>query len=107
MCGIVGIIGSDWFVEILLNGFKSLEYWGYDFVGIYVNDQVGYDYFVKCLGWISNLESVLMLDVYGLVGIGYICWVIYGELSEVNVYLQYFMDECFYLVYNGVIENYK
>lgn len=38
MCGIVGVMGKDSVVLILLNGLEKLEYWGYDLVGIYVND---------------------------------------------------------------------
>lgn len=107
MCGIVGITGSDRSVEILLNGLKSLEYRGYDSAGIYVNDQAGYDYLVKRPGRISNLESALTPDVHGLAGIGHTRWATHGEPSEANAHPQYSTDERFYLVHNGVIENYK
>lgn len=107
MCGIVGITGSDRSVEILLNGLKSLEYRGYDSAGIYVNDQAGHDYLVKRPGRISNLESALTPDVHGLVGIGHTRWATHGEPSEANAHPQYSTDERFYLVHNGVIENYK
>lgn len=107
MCGIVGITGSDRSVEILLNGLKSLEYRGYDSAGIYVNDQAGHDYLVKRPGRISNLESALTPDVHGLAGIGHTRWATHGEPSEANAHPQYSTDERFYLVHNGVIENYK
>lgn len=42
----------------------------------------------------------------GIIGIGYICWVIYGVLNDVNVYLYCFGNLCLILVYNGIIENY-
>lgn len=43
--------------------------------------------------------------LYGGIGIVYICWVIYGEFLEVNVYLYVF--EYIVVVYNGIIENYE
>lgn len=46
MCGIVGVIGKENTVDILLNGLKKLEYRGYDSAGVYVNDQDGHDYLV-------------------------------------------------------------
>lgn len=33
-----------------------------------------------------------MLEIDGIVGIGYICWVIYGELIVVNVYFYVLSD---------------
>ncbi|MDO4855812.1 MAG: glutamine--fructose-6-phosphate transaminase (isomerizing) [Limosilactobacillus gorillae] len=107
MCGIVGITGSDRSVEILLNGLKSLEYRGYDSAGIYVNDQAGHDHLVKRLGRISNLEDALTSDIQGKAGIGHTRWATHGEPSEANAHPQYSTDERFYLVHNGVIENYK
>lgn len=44
-------------------------------------------------------------EVLGIIGIVYICWVMYGGVIEVNVYL-YFLIECVVVVYNGIIENY-
>ena len=107
MCGIVGITGSDRSVEILLNGLKSLEYRGYDSAGIYVNDQAGHDHLVKRPGRISNLEDALTSDIQGKAGIGHTRWATHGEPSEANAHPQYSTDERFYLVHNGVIENYK
>ena len=36
MCGIVGYVGSDKSVEVLLGGLKRLEYRGYDSAGVAV-----------------------------------------------------------------------
>ncbi|MCU1414040.1 MAG: glutamine--fructose-6-phosphate aminotransferase, partial [Microbacteriaceae bacterium] len=36
MCGIVGYVGSDQSIEVLLGGLKRLEYRGYDSAGIAV-----------------------------------------------------------------------
>lgn len=106
MCGIVGVTGSNRSVEILINGLKSLEYRGYDSAGIYVNDQNGHDYLVKRQGRIANLENALTDDIQGLAGIGHTRWATHGQPSETNSHPHYSNDKRFYLVHNGVIENY-
>lgn len=107
MCGIVGVTGNKDAVSILINGLKKLEYRGYDSAGIYVNDQNGHDFLVKRPGRISNLEEALTPEVHGSAGIGHTRWATHGEPNEVNAHPQYSNDDRFYLVHNGVIENYK
>ena len=106
MCGIVGVTGTDQSLSILIEGLKRLEYRGYDSAGVYLNDQKGHDYLVKRPGRISNLEAALTDDVHGLSGIGHTRWATHGEPSEANAHPQYSQDDRFYLVHNGVIENY-
>ena len=106
MCGIVGVTGTDQSLSILIEGLKRLEYRGYDSAGVYLNDQQGHDYLVKRPGRISNLEAALTDDVHGLSGIGHTRWATHGEPSEANAHPQYSQDDRFYLVHNGVIENY-
>ncbi|MBB1080314.1 glutamine--fructose-6-phosphate transaminase (isomerizing) [Limosilactobacillus sp. STM2_1] len=106
MCGIVGVTGTDKSLSILINGLKRLEYRGYDSAGVYVNDQQGHDYLVKRSGRITNLEAALSDEVHGTTGIGHTRWATHGEPNEANAHPQYSQDERFYLVHNGVIENY-
>lgn len=106
MCGIVGVTGTDKSLSILIDGLKRLEYRGYDSAGVYVNDQQGHDYLVKRPGRIANLETALGEEVHGLAGIGHTRWATHGEPNEANAHPQYSQDERFYLVHNGVIENY-
>ena len=106
MCGIVGVTGTDKSFSILIDGLKRLEYRGYDSAGVYVNDQQGHDYLVKRPGRIANLEAALGEEVHGLAGIGHTRWATHGEPNEANAHPQYSQDERFYLVHNGVIENY-
>ena len=106
MCGIVGVTGTDKSLSILIDGLKRLEYRGYDSAGVYVNDQQGHDYLVKRPGRIANLEAALGEEVHGLAGIGHTRWATHGEPNEANAHPQYSQNERFYLVHNGVIENY-
>ena len=41
MCGIVGYVGNDKTVDVLMGGLKRLEYRGYDSAGIAVLDATG------------------------------------------------------------------
>lgn len=107
MCGIVGYIGYDNVKELLLKGLEKLEYCGYDLVGIVVVNDDGIKFF-KEKGRIVELCKVVdNSDEDGMLGIGYICWVIYGVLNYENLYLYQLIFGCFILVYNGVIENYE
>lgn len=105
MCGIVGIIGKA-ARDVVLNGLKKLEYRGYDSAGIYLNDLNGHEYLTKAVGRIKNLEDKLSDNEQGLVGIGHTRWATHGKPSIANSHPHYSSDKRFYLVHNGVIENY-
>lgn len=107
MCGIVGEVGNDGAVELLIHGLKKLEYRGYDSAGIYVNDEKGNDYLVKTKGRIAELEGKITSDVHGLVGIAHTRWATHGVPSEINAHPHVSEDNRFYLVHNGVITNFK
>lgn len=109
MCGIVGVTGNDNAVSILLNGLQRLEYRGYDSAGIYVNDQNGEDYLVKEKGRIDDLrkEVSATANVHGTTGIGHTRWATHGEPSVANAHPQVSADGRFFLVHNGVIENFQ
>ena len=107
MCGIVGVTGKDSAVSILLNGLEKLEYRGYDSAGIYVNDQNGQDFLVKEKGRIDDLRKEVGPNVKGSTGIGHTRWATHGEPSVANAHPQVSADGRFYLVHNGVIENFQ
>ncbi|WP_057770872.1 glutamine--fructose-6-phosphate transaminase (isomerizing) [Lactobacillus selangorensis] len=107
MCGIVGVIGNPKTTDILLKGLEKLEYRGYDSAGIYVNDEQGNDFLIKRKGKISELEAAVTPDVQGLMGIGHTRWATHGVPSDQNAHPQVSNDGRFYLVHNGVIENYQ
>ncbi|MCH4171978.1 MAG: glutamine--fructose-6-phosphate transaminase (isomerizing) [Lactobacillus sp.] len=107
MCGIVGVIGKKDTTEILLNGLQKLEYRGYDSAGIYVNDQAGHDYLVKEKGKIAELDKAVGPEVQGTMGIGHTRWATHGEPSHDNAHPQVSASGRFYLVHNGVINNYQ
>ncbi|MDK6503283.1 glutamine--fructose-6-phosphate transaminase (isomerizing) [Lactobacillus crispatus] len=105
MCGIVGVVGKP-AKDIILNGLTNLEYRGYDSAGIYLNDLNGNEYLTKAVGRISNLKEKLTPDEQGLVGIGHTRWATHGKPTVNNAHPHFDETKRFYLVHNGVIENY-
>ncbi len=105
MCGIVGVVGKP-ARDIILNGLTNLEYRGYDSAGIYLNDLNGNEYLTKAVGRISNLKEKLTPDEQGLVGIGHTRWATHGKPTVNNAHPHFDETKRFYLVHNGVIENY-
>ena len=107
MCGIVGVTGRADTTNLLVNGLKKLEYRGYDSAGIYVSNANGEDHLVKAQGKIKNLEEKITDDVMGTTGIGHTRWATHGVPSIENAHPHFSEDHRFYLVHNGVIQNFK
>jgi glucosamine--fructose-6-phosphate aminotransferase (isomerizing) len=104
MCGIIGYIGEENAVPILIEGLKRLEYRGYDSAGIAVIDG-GQLAIRKAVGKLKNLEGVVWSDPpEGTIGIGHTRWATHGRVTELNAHPH--ETEGFVLVHNGIIENY-
>jgi glucosamine--fructose-6-phosphate aminotransferase (isomerizing) len=104
VCGIVGYIGSQNAVPLLIEGLKRLEYRGYDSAGVAVlaNGKIGIR---RSVGKLVNLEKVLARDALsGTVGIGHTRWATHGKPSEQNAHPH--RSGSLALVHNGIIENY-
>ena len=56
MCGIIGYIGKENPIDILINGLKNLEYRGYDSAGIALKNENEIE-IIKSVGKIVNLEA--------------------------------------------------
>lgn len=106
MCGIVGYIGQPTAQDVLLDGLEKLEYRGYDSAGIYVNDASGNGKLFKATGQISALKAKVDFAFPGTRGIGHTRWATHGVPSSENAHPHVSASGRFYLVHNGVIENY-
>jgi len=107
MCGIIGYIGNDNAVPIILEGLKKLEYRGYDSAGIAVRGENRFD-IAKQKGRLAILEAELEKNpILGNVGIGHTRWATHGEPSDINSHPHLGNQNRIAIVHNGIIENYK
>nr|PZN45362.1 MAG: glutamine--fructose-6-phosphate transaminase (isomerizing) [Bacillota bacterium] len=106
MCGIVGYIGEQQALPILLEGLKRLEYRGYDSAGVAVlNGAV--PKVVKTRGRLQHLEEKLAgEDCPGTVGIGHTRWATHGHPSDANAHPHTDCTGRFVVIHNGIIENF-
>lgn len=103
MCGIVGYIGKENAIEVLINGLEKLEYRGYDSAGIaFLTDDIK---ILKNKGKIKNLKNKVNLDEKSTLGIGHTRWATHGEANETNAHPHQVGKIT--LVHNGIIENYE
>ncbi|MEO6875551.1 MAG: glutamine--fructose-6-phosphate transaminase (isomerizing), partial [Opitutaceae bacterium] len=106
MCGIVGYVGKQKAVPIILEGLKRLEYRGYDSAGVCVQ-QGGRLEVAKKAGRVENLSKIVGLQRFtGTTGIGHTRWATHGGVTDANAHPHLSSDGKFALVHNGVIENY-
>lgn len=106
MCGIIGYIGSQEAVDILIEGLQRLEYRGYDSAGVATVDQ-GQLRLCREVGKLNNLVKKLVLEpVAGSIGIGHTRWATHGRPSEYNAHPHTDDAQKLVVVHNGIIENY-
>src|SRR3989454_8379099 len=106
MCGIVGYIGAQESLPILLEGLRRLEYRGYDSAGVAVMNGRGL-VVQKAAGKIAVLEGLLEGNKpKGSLGIAHTRWATHGEPNTVNAHPHLDCNQNIAVVHNGIIENY-
>ncbi|HYR51795.1 MAG TPA: glutamine--fructose-6-phosphate transaminase (isomerizing) [Candidatus Dormibacteraeota bacterium] len=106
MCGIVGYVGSQESLPILLEGLRRLEYRGYDSAGVAILNGAGLSV-QKAAGKIAVLEALLDgRRPKGSLGIAHTRWATHGEPNTVNAHPHVDCKENIAVVHNGIIENY-
>jgi len=103
MCGIIGSVGKNNVLPVLINGLKRLEYRGYDSAGIAYNLNNDIK-IVKEKGKIANLEALINFEDDSKIGIGHTRWATHGEANTINAHPH--RQNNITIVHNGIIENY-
>jgi glutamine---fructose-6-phosphate transaminase (isomerizing) len=106
MCGIVGYVGNDNALPIILEGLKRLEYRGYDSAGVAVLD--GGMHVRKRAGKLSELEKTLEAEPLpkGVVGMGHTRWATHGEPTDANAHPHLDCSGRIAVIHNGIVENF-
>ena len=108
MCGIVGYVGPQNSLPVLLGGLRRLEYRGYDSAGVAViadNGQLGVRKKAGKLGVLSaDLDAAPLAD--GHTGIGHTRWATHGGPTDGNAHPHLGDDGRLALIHNGIIENF-
>ncbi len=108
MCGIVGYIGHQDALEVVVDGLRRLEYRGYDSAGVAVLSADGALAVERKAGKLANLDKVLAeRPLPGTLGIGHTRWATHGPPTDRNAHPQVDCAGRVAVVHNGTIENFE
>lgn len=107
MCGIIGVISGKDVNAKLFSGLLSLEYRGYDSVGMCtIHD--GKFSLRKGVGKVKEVdEKVKLSEVKGTAGIAHCRWGTHGRITTENAHPHTDDKKKISLVHNGIVENYS
>ncbi len=107
MCGIVGYVGGQSALDVVVAGLKRLEYRGYDSSGVAVLADGGLAAGKKA-GKLVNLEKELVGRPLpaGATGIGHTRWATHGGPTDANAHPHLDNAGRVAVVHNGIIENF-
>src|SRR5262249_7512629 len=111
MCGIVGYVGPDQALPIVMEGLRRLEYRGYDSAGVACID--GGLRVVKRAGKLTELEAALDAaggtdaEPRGRTAMGHTRWATHGAPTDANAHPHLDCTGAIAVVHNGIIENFQ
>ncbi|MEU3658524.1 glutamine--fructose-6-phosphate transaminase (isomerizing) [Streptomyces sp. NPDC032940] len=107
MCGIVGYVGSQSALDVVVAGLKRLEYRGYDSAGVAVLADGGLAT-AKRAGKLVNLDKELAEHPLpsATAGIGHTRWATHGGPTDANAHPHLDNAGRVAVVHNGIIENF-
>ncbi|CAL9303189.1 MULTISPECIES: glutamine--fructose-6-phosphate transaminase (isomerizing) [unclassified Streptomyces] len=107
MCGIVGYVGGQSALDVVIAGLRRLEYRGYDSAGVAVLADGGLAA-AKKAGKLVNLDKELVTRPLptGSTGIGHTRWATHGGPTDSNAHPHLDNAGRVAVVHNGIIENF-
>ena len=116
MCGIIGYVGSQQALPILLDGLATLEYRGYDSAGVAVVAAPGHGaaaadggglQVCKRAGKLAALRAAVgERALAGTTGLGHTRWATHGEPNDANAHPHLDPSGTIAVIHNGIIENF-
>ncbi|HET6917945.1 MAG TPA: glutamine--fructose-6-phosphate transaminase (isomerizing), partial [Jiangellaceae bacterium] len=107
MCGIVGYVGDQQALDVVIEGLRRLEYRGYDSAGVAVVAD-GALASAKRAGKLANLEKALGDRPLpsSTTGIGHTRWATHGAPTDRNAHPHLDESNRVAVIHNGIIENF-
>jgi glucosamine--fructose-6-phosphate aminotransferase (isomerizing) len=107
MCGIVGYVGEQSALEVVVDGLRRLEYRGYDSAGVALlaDGKIATE---KRAGKLVNLENALAESPLpsSHTGIGHTRWATHGAPNDRNAHPHLDCTGSVALIHTGIIENF-
>ena len=111
MCGIVGYVGHQPALDVVVDALRRMEYRGYDSAGVALVDGDGKLTVRRRAGRLANLESALAetepAALAGTTGLGHTRWATHGRPTDRNAHPHRDAAGKIAVVHNGIIENYS
>ena len=106
MCGIVGYVGPDEALPIVLEGLRRLEYRGYDSAGVALLD--GGITVRKRSGKLEELERALVEEPapFATTAMGHTRWATHGAPTDRNAHPHMDCTGRVAVIHNGIVENF-
>jgi glucosamine--fructose-6-phosphate aminotransferase (isomerizing) len=107
MCGIVGYVGDQSALEVVVEGLRRLEYRGYDSAGVALLTEAGLAT-TKRAGKLANLDKALADEPLppATTGIGHTRWATHGAPNDRNAHPHVDCTGSVAVIHNGIIENF-
>jgi glucosamine--fructose-6-phosphate aminotransferase (isomerizing) len=107
MCGIVGYVGEQSALDVVIEGLRRLEYRGYDSAGVALI-AAGKLETEKRAGKLANLEAALAEHPMpaATTGIGHTRWATHGAPTDRNAHPHVDCTGSVAVIHNGIIENF-
>jgi glucosamine--fructose-6-phosphate aminotransferase (isomerizing) len=110
MCGIVGYVGHQPALDVVVDALRRMEYRGYDSSGVALVDGNGKLTVRRRAGRLANLETALAetdpAALVGSTGLGHTRWATHGRPTDRNAHPHRDAAGKIAIVHNGIIENY-
>ncbi|HWC34682.1 MAG TPA: glutamine--fructose-6-phosphate transaminase (isomerizing) [Mycobacteriales bacterium] len=110
MCGIVGYVGEQSALDVVMAGLARLEYRGYDSAGVAIRNPEGELAVVRRAGKLANLRGALSeappAELQGTLGIGHTRWATHGAPTDRNAHPHVDCSGAVAVVHNGTLENF-
>jgi glucosamine--fructose-6-phosphate aminotransferase (isomerizing) len=108
VCGIIGYVGPQPALNVVMDGLRLLEYRGYDSAGVAIVAADGTLATARKAGELTNLEKLLAggPSLAGHTGVGHTRWATHGAPTDRNAHPQLDAAGSVAIIHNGIIENF-